>query len=418
MNSPWLAKCTLVAQDQSHRFWQVESDRVEVRLLVRAKNAIDFQNKVAKSLEGTGVDLTIVSEPENTSNKYLNRSPSVEMRQALQTVDDVTPLLISKPLAKPLTDTFSYAEVAWSDIPAARNLWALIDGVTWEGLSQLIAGSDHDAVCLYTSTDPQSLAAAPWLVRLDSADGFMKALMQRKPEQHTGIVFQSPLGLQGLRRHFRRFTMLATPIGGEVPQYFRFYDPRVMLDGLTALDPSVRDQLLRPLRGLFVPLSPDCLVPTDAKLDSPPDVFDDPLEYVGRTLQVTWNFKELMEIRPSPMAIDEPSFQRFGVLKTRRSLNDLAKYLFDNIATVEDNDACIQAAERAPAVAAKFGLSSKKQVVAIARALLRHGPQFWVDHPKVNAILTDTHRLPWQRKNDLVAWLDVAQTRAPKRAAS
>ncbi len=50
-------------------------------------------------------------------------------------------------------------------------------------------------------------------------------------------------------------------------------------------------------------------------------------------------------------------------------------------------------------------MSSKKQITAIARALLKFGDAFWEHHAEAHAVLTEPGKLPWQRKNSLLEWM-------------
>lgn len=52
-----------------------------------------------------------------------------------------------------------------------------------------------------------------------------------------GILLQSDATIRELRAHLRRFTMLWTPADDHAPVYFRFYDPRVVVDMAQALEP-------------------------------------------------------------------------------------------------------------------------------------------------------------------------------------
>ena len=418
MKQPWLSTCVLMSNDANSRMWDIDSDRVSVRLMVCATDATDFEDTVRRSVGRAGIVLEEIGSPHLASSRYVDRAPSPAMREAMDAVDALNPIMVSIPVPAAPQGELRYSDLGWSDIQPERSLWALVDGVTWPGLPQMLSGDGQDAVCLYTSTDPKSLAAAPWLVRLDRAELFFKDLKARKPEQHSGILFRSPLTLRGLRRHFRRFTMLATPIGGEVPQYFRFYDPRVFLDALSALDANVRKQLLQPLRGLVVPLSPNCLLPPQADLENPPTVFTPPSECADRLLRVSWGPKAIMDVKPTKLAIDAPSFERFGHLKRMRSINALAKSLFDEHSATSTQSDCLDAARLAPVAARQFKMESKKQVTAIATGILRYGPEFWTRYDAANRILQNMERLPWQRKNDLNAWFDSIQTHAAGRVAS
>lgn len=63
---------------------------------------------------------------------------------------------------------------------------------------------------------------------------------------------RSPLSLEGLRRHFRRFTMLYDQTTRK-RQYFRFYDPRVFRTVIVNARPEMAARFMRGIRMIACP---------------------------------------------------------------------------------------------------------------------------------------------------------------------
>ncbi|MGE0718901.1 MAG: DUF4123 domain-containing protein, partial [Alphaproteobacteria bacterium] len=82
-------------------------------------------------------------------------------------------------------------------------------------------------VAPYLATVAPDAPFLEWFVRWGWADAW-------------GLFVLAPLDLDQLRRHFRRFTVVATEDGR--PLFFRFYDPRVLRSVLPTCD---KDQLAR-----------------------------------------------------------------------------------------------------------------------------------------------------------------------------
>ncbi|SFJ70537.1 DUF4123 domain-containing protein [Jannaschia pohangensis] len=404
MTDVWIATCTLAADTPSKRFWGTQDSRVSVRLLLRAPDAATFAANIRKSVEAGGARLEAMTNMQTVAQRYDGREMSEAMRDAVARADTATTLMVSRPAPAPAQSGVYCKEIGWPDVHPGPNLWAVLDGVAWPGLPQLLEGSGNAFTCLYSSADVQILAAAPWLVRLDRDAGVLTELRKRSGDLHSGIILRSRHPMEGLRRHLRRYTMLPTPIGGEVPQYFRFYDPRVMLDAMTAMTPDLLGQMLEPFETIIAPLSPLCLLPDGTDVTAPPDVFSEIKDYDGRLAHVTWG----PPVKAGPhvrVAIDDASFARFGALQLRRSVGRLARKLHDEADGAYGTQACMDAAEAAPKAAALFNMHSKLQVTTMARAILHHGPDFWMRLSEAQAILTKADRLPWQRKDDLAAWL-------------
>lgn len=104
--------------------------------------------------------------------------------------------------------------------------YAIIDCAQDPRLSDL-AKNCADRVCLFKGRDlePELLAAAPWLVRIDPAEPLLPTWQKHGQSANWGIMLQTALGLDELRKRLRRFLQVKLPDG--TIALFRFYDPRV-----------------------------------------------------------------------------------------------------------------------------------------------------------------------------------------------
>ncbi|MDC0660825.1 DUF4123 domain-containing protein [Leisingera sp. SS27] len=400
MHPIWIADCELSALEEAQPFWGGGHGKVLAQLMLRAAGRPELEATLRASVAAGQARLSKVRSAQLLSEL----PPSEQLTAAAARADAARPVLVAEPVPLASGVPLCFEEVNWDALEPSRELWAVLDGVNWPGLPQLISGSRLESACLYTTQDPEKLAAAPWIIRLDRLDPLYSELRKRPPQEHSGILLKTCLGTEELRRHLRRFTMLPTPIGTAVPQYFRFYDPRVLLDSTVALPPEVLGQLLRPFNSVIVPLSPQCVVPDPSKISEPPGIFSPPESCRNRLVQLTWD-TALTDCPDRPLRIDEVSFEKFGRLHRDRAVAKLALFLHSSQQECYSQEECLRAATLAPEAAARFGMSSKKQITAIARTLLKFGDAFWERHSEAHAALTEPGKLPWQRKNSLLEWM-------------
>ena len=135
----------------------------------------------------------------------------------------------------------------------SQPVWALIDGVSCKPLPDL--AQRYPGECLYNAGVKSDTAHAPWLFRVQPDGPLAEELALLPADMHWGVLFTSVVSSERLRSHFRRFTMIWVD-GREdldnAPVYFRFYDPRVMLDCFEALLPAHLAALLQPVQRLAV----------------------------------------------------------------------------------------------------------------------------------------------------------------------
>jgi len=106
-------------------------------------------------------------------------------------------------------------------------LYALLDGARDPRIVPRIEAADVEARCLLDGElHPSLAAAAPYLVALEPAAPFTRALLAEGWGDAWGVLLTAAAPLDALRRHFRRFLRVADEDGR--PLMFRYYDPRVL----------------------------------------------------------------------------------------------------------------------------------------------------------------------------------------------
>lgn len=289
---------------------------------------------------------------------------------------------------------------------AGAPVWTILDGASCAEMPELVA--ENGGICLYRAEAPEDAPHAPWLLPVAPDTPIATDLGILAGEQHWGLVFASDASERDLRNHFRKFTMLWTPADANAPVYFRFYDPRVMGDAVQALEPEHLSHLLAPIKRLYVPVSPllggfTGLSPLAAR-----EVF-------------RGDFLELaLPEAPAPAQavafhINGAEYAAMSRLHAVRSRRKLARDLRG--ANPAAPDAAIMAtAERAPDRARYYGLTSLKQVMTFAQAMLVFGPEFDTRHPDALAILNRGTNDQSQKADDLRDWYTNA--RDAKRAGT
>lgn len=401
MADPWIATCRVRALSEDRRRWEGDTDTGEGLLIMLANDPASYEAGIKRAIEAKGYTLESVIgvSPLAASPAYVQHRTEID--QSYWQITEKGLLLING--FHPVMPESPCFETTWNRLlaPGADPLWAVVDAVNWPEAVGLLE-SRSDATCLYATPDPTAKASAPWLVRL-THDSPITALMKARPhDAHSGILFQSKWAMEELRKHLRKFTMVWTPADKNAPIYFRFYDPRVLLDMMTALDAHNLDCFAAPFTHLAATLSPLCILPKGTKIDAPFDLFDDVSEFQSRLIGSDCG----VETRPtSKFSLSQSEFDRFGALQVEKSKHRMARQLFEKMGHNYDKAACLKAAQEAPGIGAKYGLKSRKQVYLIARCLLIVGPSFPEKHPDAIAIMADQNRLAWQRKDTLQNWL-------------
>jgi len=357
-----------------------------------------FAQSLTKSLSDRSLDLVklIAATP-------VTEGCSPELVDAAADVDDSAPQLFGRLCDAKLKTSARIREVSHDAIAPSDTLWAVLDGVAWPGPPQVLAASGDSYSSLYTSTDTGTLASGPWLVHLPEGSKMYDTIVAQDPTRHTGIFLHSALPLAELKRHLRRFTMANIPDGGTAPVYFRFYDPRVLLDMAAALDHANLARFMEPISACYAQISPMTLVPDYAHAALPVTPFDSEDSCRPRLACITCA-PDAPPFKSGALQMSGAEYGRFQKLHKRKSQRSLARKLsleFPGRDWVDYRTV----SRSAPDAARQFGLTSVKQVSVMARAIMMRGPAFWESDADAAALLARTDQRAWQKKNALLQWL-------------
>jgi hypothetical protein len=134
----------------------------------------------------------------------------------------------------------------WSQLsqPGQPAPYMLIDCAGVEGGAERLPRDIFDEFeCLFTGDLAEELEdVAPYLGRLGSLAPEAQAVVEDLLARHLGILVMLPLpvgsdeppSFSQVHRHFRKFNVVYGPEGK--PLFFRYYDPRVIIDVLKVLD--------------------------------------------------------------------------------------------------------------------------------------------------------------------------------------
>jgi hypothetical protein len=116
--------------------------------------------------------------------------------------------------------------------------YAIIDGARDPRLHGLVSSCASHMSLFKGKLDPGLYAVSPWLVRIDEREALLSTWQQHGRGESWGIMLLSPLKIEQLQRHFRRFLQAKLPDG--TIALFRFYDPRVFNTYIRAAAPEER----------------------------------------------------------------------------------------------------------------------------------------------------------------------------------
>ena len=154
----------------------------------------------------------------------------------------------------------------WSQLkqPGQPAPYMLIDCAGVEGGAERLPRDIFDEFeCLFTGDLAEELEdVAPYLGCLASLGPETQAVVEDLLARHLGILVtlppptgnDEPPSFAQVHRHFRKFNVVYGPEGK--PLFFRYYDPRVIVDVLKVLDEQQ-------LKAFFGPVERLCLVGAD-----------------------------------------------------------------------------------------------------------------------------------------------------------
>ncbi|MBB3142581.1 DUF4123 domain-containing protein [Halomonas organivorans] len=422
----WVGRCHVKARYPEARQWSAAVDEAVLVAVVTASDAATGQALVAQRLEEAGLDLLTFEHVQTLLQRFREQGmskPLVDLADRTSTASPVAfgemlPILL-EPEAAPAPQEAApppaptYAEIGWDDLFGATQppLWAVIDGVNCREVMARLAETDVQSACLYASTDADTRAMAPWLVRLEPDSELVSWLKGLPQDQHWGILLQSTATLKQLRTHLRKFTMLWTPANDQAPVYFRFYDPRVALDMSQALAWWKLTALMAPMESLVMSLSPSMTLPADLEpmpaigLDTGAD------EVQGRLLRVTANADTPVGNAPGrQFVIGDKEYRRFGELAQARSRQALARSLAEPYPQSSE-DRRRRVAEEAVQLGQRYRLSSTRQIETLARCVMEVGADFPQRYPEAGQILDNPCTAGWRKRELLAAWLPRGRVR-------
>lgn len=103
--------------------------------------------------------------------------------------------------------------------------YAVVDGARDDALHQLAQRSRSHACLFSGALNPALAAAAPYLAAIDEDEPLIHEWRARGGGRRWGLLCESALGLDALRKHLREFLQAKLPDG--TVALFRFYDPGV-----------------------------------------------------------------------------------------------------------------------------------------------------------------------------------------------
>ena len=130
--------------------------------------------------------------------------------------------------------------------------YAVLDGASNPALlDHLYATERPEFVCLFRGDlEPDMAECAPYLVKLERGSAFTEWVTGQCWGNHWGIFAVATADLRDMRQHLRKFNMVYDPEAKE-PLYFRYYDPRVIVDFLGISDPEQSVAFFGPVRAFF-----------------------------------------------------------------------------------------------------------------------------------------------------------------------
>ncbi|MCP1315243.1 DUF4123 domain-containing protein [Halomonas sp. 707D7] len=413
----WVARCHVVANTPEFRHWNEEADEAIVTVAVLAESEDDVRALLQSRLSDDGLSLLRLESAQTLLERFRRQGMSqtlVELAHQTSSTNRVVygemlPLIVEpEPVESlPVEPPIAYSETTWPALLATNQppLWAVVDGVNCREIQARLGQADAQHTCLYASTNAETRANAPWLVRLE-ADSDLRAWLESLPQdQHWGVLFHSHATLKQLRAHFRKFTMLWTPANDQAPVYFRFYDPRVALDMTQALEPWKLAAFMAPLETLITPVSPRMAFPSDLTLEPPVALDTQASEIQGCLVQVSLSNQARDACRRSrQFAIDQNEFARFGALMQQRAHARLALALGEQYPRMQIDER-VSAVQTAAQLGQGYGLSSKKQVRTLAKCVIEFGHHFPAHYTEARQILENPKLAAWRKRDHLEAWL-------------
>lgn len=412
----WYGSCQVAATEAAARKWKGAADEAVADVVVQARSREDMEAQVLALLAQNDLQLIWLEDAVPLMDLFARKGMNPSLAATARRVSPMAPVAFStfRPLLAPEEiDTILqeespqdvvWQEQTWEDLFAhdAPPLWAVIDGVNCREIAQKLSESDCQHACLYTGLDPATRTLSPWLVRLEEDSPLTTWLQALPADQHWGILLHSQSTLKNLRSHLRRFTMLWTPANDQAPVYFRFYDPRVLIDLSRALELWKLHRFMGPSDTLFAPASPEMTLPESDDL-KPIDIDETAASCAGRLIAITTPTRP-EDLTGGTISISPSEFAVFSEIQAQKSARKLAR---DMAETYDHHtpSTMLPNVDAAIALGQRHSMTSSKQIKTLTKCTTEFGVSFPEGLPKIESFLNDRKKLPWQKQDALEAWL-------------
>jgi len=133
----------------------------------------------------------------------------------------------------------------------SERLYAVLDAARSDRILTLLREAVEPYRSLYEGIEGEALAhVAPYLVELPRGSGLLERLVREGWEKRWGIFIDYPRSFKELRRHLRRFLMVADA-DTRKKYYFRFYDPVVLRSFVPTCTVKQRSEFFDDVRAFF-----------------------------------------------------------------------------------------------------------------------------------------------------------------------
>lgn len=152
----------------------------------------------------------------------------------------IEPITVPAALRAPLFGQSDLLTAGCDSLPL--HTYAILDAAKVPLLPEMLGISGLDYACLFKGEAAEELRnVAPYLVRLEEGHVFTRRLFSNGEagwqmwDKEPGIFIRAQVGLDELRKNFRKFTKISTDAGSM--EYFRFWEGAV-LDYIAFFDGS------------------------------------------------------------------------------------------------------------------------------------------------------------------------------------
>lgn len=133
-----------------------------------------------------------------------------------------------------------------------QHLYAVLDASRSERIRTLLEESVEEYRSLYEGLEGEALGhVAPYLVSLPQGSRLLQRIVEEGWEKRWASFFTCGRSFKDVRRHLRRFLMVADADTRE-RFYFRYYDPEVLRNFMTEATTRQREEIFGPITAFYV----------------------------------------------------------------------------------------------------------------------------------------------------------------------